>query len=86
MNANCLVTPQEELRDRIGGLQQSLQQRELDGALVVQKTDLFYFAATAQQGWLYVPATGEPLLMVFKEYERARSESALSKIVSIASP
>jgi Xaa-Pro aminopeptidase len=86
MNANCLVTPLEELRDRIGKLQQSLQQRELDGALVVQKTDLFYFAATAQQGWLYVPATGEPLLMVFKEYERARSESALSNIVSVASP
>ena len=86
MDADCLVTPSEELRDRIGKLQQSLQLKGLDGALIVQKTDLFYFAATAQQGWLYVPAAGEPLLMVFKEYERARSESALLNIVSVASP
>ena len=86
MDADCLVTPSEELRDRIGKLQQSLQLKGIDGALIVQKTDLFYFAATAQQGWLYVPAAGEPLLMVFKEYERARTESALPNIVSIASP
>ena len=86
MDADCLVTPSEELRDRIGKLQQSLQLKGIDGALIVQKTDLFYFAATAQQGWLYVPAAGEPLLMVFKEYERAQSESALQNIVSVASP
>ncbi len=81
-----LVTPPEELYARIGGLQRSLQHKGIDGALIVQKTDLFYYAATAQQGWLYVPAEGEPLLMVFKEYQRAKSESALSNIVSVASP
>jgi Xaa-Pro aminopeptidase len=86
MDANSLVTPREELRDRIGRLQQSLQQRGVDGALIIQKTDLFYFAATAQQGWLYVPVAGEPLLLVFKEYDRALAESALSNIISVASP
>jgi Xaa-Pro aminopeptidase len=55
------------------------------GALISQKTDLFYFGATSQQGWLYVPAAGKPILMIFKEYERARQESPLQEIVALVS-
>jgi len=80
------ITPAAELRDRIAGFQESLRQSDVDGALIVQKTDLYYFAATAQQGWLYVPAAGSPILMIFKEFERAQAESALEDIVSLASP
>lgn len=80
------VTPAVELQDRIAGFQEALQQNGTDGALVVQKTDLFYFAATAQQGWLYVPAAGDPILMIFKEFDRAKAESALQDVVSVVSP
>ena len=55
----------------------------MDGALIVQKTDLFYFGATSQQGWLYVPVDGKAILMIFKEYARAREESPLEEIVSV---
>jgi Xaa-Pro aminopeptidase len=58
----------------------------MDGVLILQKTDLFYFSGTVQQGWLYIPAGGEPILMVFKEYERARAESPLDRVVSLLSP
>lgn len=79
-------TPAKELQQRISALQQAMHKRSIQATLIVQKTDLFYFAGTSQQGWLYVPDAGEPLLMVFKEYERAVQESALAQVVSLVSP
>jgi len=78
--------PLTELRARIGKLQLAMQEKGVDGTLVVQRTDLFYFSATSQQGWLYVPATGKALLMIFKEFDRARVESTLEDILSVVSP
>jgi Xaa-Pro aminopeptidase len=77
--------PSQELQARIEKLQQALKTKGIDGALIVQKTDLFYFAATSQQGWLYVPESGLPLLMVFKEFDRAIIESPLERVISLAS-
>ena len=76
--------PYPELTARIVQLQQAIAEKGMDGALIVQKTDLFYFSGTSQQGWLYVPVQGKPLLMVFKDYARALEESSLDSIVSLA--
>jgi len=86
MTQNLTTTPAGELQTRITRLQQELREKEVQAALIVQKTDLFYFSGTSQQGWLYVPDSGAPLLMVFKEYERARLESQLGEVVSLVSP
>jgi Xaa-Pro dipeptidase len=75
--------PGAELEARTTRLQLALRLMGLDGALILEKTDLFYFSGTSQQGWLYVPAEGVPVLMIFKDYDRACAESALEKIVSI---
>ncbi len=75
-----------EIGARIDNLQRVLQAKQIDAALIVQKTDLFYFSGTSQQGFLYVPDVGEPLLMVFKDYDRARQESPLTRVQSIGSP
>ncbi|MFH0781118.1 MAG: Xaa-Pro peptidase family protein [Pseudomonadota bacterium] len=75
--------PFDELAARIAKLQQAIAGNGLDGALIVQKTDLFYFSGTSQQGWLYVPAQGKPILMIFKDYQRAKDESALKEVVSL---
>ncbi len=83
MASDTLCVPAGELADRIEKLQKTLAAKEMDGALISQKTDLFYFGATSQQGWLYVPVSGKPILMIFKEFERARQESPLEEIVSI---
>ena len=77
--------PYQELSNRIVKLQTALTNNDVDGALIIQKTDLYYFGSTSQQGWLYVPAHGKPLLMVFKDFDRARKESPLDEIVSISS-
>lgn len=86
MYDRTLNTPADEIQGRVAGLQRLLAQRELDGALILQRVDLFYFTGTLQQGSLYVPAAGEPLLMVNKVLARARAESALDRIVPLASP
>lgn len=78
--------PASEINHRIDKLQAGLQKNEVDGALIIQNIDLYYFSGTSQQGWLYVPAVGAPLLMIFKEFERAVVESAIERIVSLVSP
>ncbi|MGW8192799.1 MAG: M24 family metallopeptidase [Desulforhopalus sp.] len=82
MKEDTKAVPAGELETRISNLQRALGVRGVGGALIIQKTDLFYFGATAQQGWLYVPVEGKPLLMVFKDYKRAQRESPLEAIVS----
>ena len=77
------TTPVSELKRRTAALQKLLVQQGLEGALVLQNTDLFYFAGTIQQGLLYIPAEGAPLYMVRKELGRARAESALEHIVPV---
>ena len=79
-------TPKSEIDDRIDKLQQRLLQAGIDGALILQNTDLFYFSGTIQQSHLYIPAQGQPLLMVRKSLERARKESPLSTIIPLKSP
>ncbi len=81
-----LNTPKAELDRRIEELQHYLQRNEVDAALILQRVDLFYFSGTIQQGNLYIPARGKPLLMANKSSERARAESAISRIVNLDSP
>jgi Xaa-Pro aminopeptidase len=86
MYDRTLNTPREEIEGRIAALQRVLIQKALDGALILQRVDLFYFTGTIQQGSLYVPAAGEPILMVNKILERAKAESSIGCIVSLSSP
>lgn len=76
--------PFDELSNRIVKLQTALAGKGVDGALIIQKTDLYYFGSTSQQGWLYVPVHGKPLLMVFKDFDRAQKESPLDEIISVS--
>jgi Xaa-Pro aminopeptidase len=80
------ATPEVEIRHRIEQFQSLLVSNGIDGAIIIQNTDLFYFSGTIQQSQLYIPAKGAPLLMVRKSLERARSESAIQNIVSFNSP
>jgi len=80
------ATPKTEIRHRIEKLQSLLASNGIDGAIIVQNSDLFYFSGTIQQSQLYVPADGDPLLMVRKSLERARLESPIQNIVPFSSP
>ncbi|MBF0235245.1 MAG: aminopeptidase P family protein [Desulfamplus sp.] len=78
--------PPQEIQTRIDKLQNMLSEQDIGGALILQKSDFFYFTGTLQQGWLYVPAEGKPILMIFKDYDRAKAESPIQSVISIISP
>ena len=78
-------TPKSELDARIRKLQGQLAATGLDGALILQSADLFYFSGTIQRSHLYVPAAGKPLLMTRKSLARAQQESRLERIVPFQS-
>jgi Xaa-Pro aminopeptidase len=80
------LTPKEEIEKRIGRLQSSLRRAKLDSCLILQNVDLFYFSGTIQRSYLFIPDQGDPLLMVQKDFDRAREESPLKGIVSIERP
>ena len=79
-------TPQSEINQRIKKLRTRLAENNIGAALLVQRADLLYFAGSIQEAHLYVPADDEPILMVFKSFDRAIAESSLSRIVPLASP
>ncbi len=80
-----LYTPKSELDSRINRMQALLAETGVGGALVMQSVDLFYFSGTAQNAHLYIPAQGQPVLMVRKSLARAREESALDSVVQLSS-
>jgi Xaa-Pro aminopeptidase len=86
MYDRTLNTPETEIAARIGALQQALRRQGLDAALILQKADLYYYSATIQQAYLFVPVEGEPLLLVNKVLKRARAESPLSRVLPLESP
>ena len=79
------ITPKEELEQRIGRLQRLMVQQGIDAAALLQHADLFYFTGSIQQGVCYIPAAGEPLYLVRKDFGRARMESGLKRIVPLSS-
>jgi len=81
-----LNTPKAELEQRVFNLQKYLKNENIDGALILQRIDLFYFTGTIQQAHLYVPAEGDPILMVRKSYDRAKAESSIEKILPMNQP
>jgi Xaa-Pro aminopeptidase len=78
-------TPREEIEDRLARLRAGMEKKGMDAFLVVQKMDYYYLSGTTQDGLLFVPLDGKPLLMVKREVERARVESPLDDIVRMKS-
>lgn len=77
--------PKIEIERRIHHIQESLGKINVDALFVVQRVDLLYFAGTAQNGFLYIPAQGDPLLLIKRFAPRAKEESAIPHIVEISS-
>ncbi|MGB7544706.1 MAG: Xaa-Pro peptidase family protein [Methanothrix sp.] len=70
-----VLFPRSEIQSRIRKLQS--QMGEMDGALLFHSVDMCYFSGTAQDGLVYVPRDGEPVVMIRRSLERAAQESPL---------
>jgi Xaa-Pro dipeptidase len=74
------MLPKTESAERISRLKTRLMEQGLDGALFTYPVDILYFAGTRQNAALWVPAAGDPILLVRKSFERARKESAVADV------
>lgn len=83
---SSLFIPSSEIENRLRSLQDLMTQDGLDGILISQNVDLFYFSGTMQPGYLYVPSQEEPVFLAKKNIGRALEESPLTNIIPIASP
>jgi Xaa-Pro aminopeptidase len=64
-----------ETEQRLVRLQKELREKGIDGALFIFPIDIYYFSGTRQNSVLWVPAEGNPFLLVRKSLARAVSES-----------
>jgi Xaa-Pro dipeptidase len=74
-----------ELEPRLARLRAGLEAAGLDAALLVEHADVYHLAGTTQDVQLVVPVAGEPRLLVRRDLERARAESALRAIEPLTS-
>ena len=70
-----VLSPKSEIESRIKTLQS--QMGDMDGALLFHAVDMCYFSGTAQDGLVYIPRDGEPVVMMKRSLERAVQESPL---------
>ncbi|MDF2959731.1 MAG: peptidase [Paenibacillus sp.] len=66
-----------EYLERVVRLQERLQQKQIDGCMITQNVDIYYFTGSMQTGYLFVPSMGEALFFVRRSVLRAQSESAV---------
>ena len=83
--SNPFKVPASEIKRRTLHVQSELRRHNIEGVFIVQRVDLFYFSGTAQNGFLYMPAGGEPLLFIKQYLPRARAESSIADILKIES-
>ncbi len=77
--------PLEEIEDRLTRVRKGMQKQEIEALLVIQKMDFYYLSGTTQDGILFVPLEGKPLLMIRRELERAKVESPIENVVALNS-
>jgi Xaa-Pro dipeptidase len=77
--------PNTEISGRIRRFQAEIASQEVDGCLIAQMVDLFYFTGTVQNAVLWIPASGPATLAVKMSYERAKIESPLDAVVPMRS-
>lgn len=69
-----------ESQERVFRLQVMLRSKDIHATLFIMPIDVYYFAGTRQNAILWIPAEGEPLLLVRKSLSRAMDESPIAAI------
>ncbi len=85
MSLGFRYIPLEEIEDRLTRVRTSMKKQEIEALLVVQKMDYYYLSGTTQDGFLFVPLEGKPLLMIRRELERAKIESPIENVAALNS-
>jgi Xaa-Pro dipeptidase len=78
-------TPLDEIESRLDRVKTRMEKQGIEALLVVQKMDFYYLSGTTQDGLLFLPVEGNPLLMIKRELERAKVDSPLRDVVALKS-
>ncbi|MGO4110980.1 M24 family metallopeptidase [Paenibacillus sp. YAF4_2] len=68
---------EEIVRDRTDKLQEAMRASAVDGFLLTQNIDLYYYTGSMQSGYAFFPSHGEPVFFVKRSVERAKLESGI---------
>jgi len=79
------LVPPKEIFGRISRLQHKLAETAVDGSIILDVVNMFYYTGTIQNGVLFVPADGEPVFFIRRSLERAKIESPLKALVQLKS-
>lgn len=79
------LVPSDEIFTRISTLQRQLADDGLDGAVVPDGVNMFYFTGTMQNGLLFIPTDGDPVFFIRRSFERAKRETPLNVLVQFKS-
>lgn len=74
------LVPAQEIFQRVSRLQSRLQEGPVDGALILDPLNMYYYTGTMQQGVFFVPRSEEPVFLVRRSYERAQQETPLKRV------
>jgi len=77
------LVPPGEVFHRISRLQRELAAISLSGTMILDGVNMFYYTGTIQNGVLFVPAEGEPVLFIRRSFERAQKETPLKTLVGL---
>lgn len=80
-----ITTPMSEIAARLVSLQGLLAKNDVDAALIRQNADLYYLAGTVQDGHLIVPASGQPVFAVRRDFARAQAQSPIRPLLPLPS-
>jgi len=75
-----MLVTRTEISERIRRLQERLGESGMQATLLLMPSDIYYFTGTRQNSALWIPADGEPTLLVRKSLERARAEGLIEDI------
>jgi Xaa-Pro aminopeptidase len=79
------LVPSDEIFTRISRLQDKLVDAGLDGAVIPDGINMFYYTGTMQNGVLFVPAEGEVVFFIRRSLERAEEETPVKRLVPFRS-
>ncbi len=82
---NYDLVPSQEIFHRISRLQHKLMDTALNGAVILDGINMFYYTGTIQQGVLFVPIEGEPVFFIRRSFERAERETPIKALVRLKS-
>ncbi len=77
--------PTQEIKSRLARIRAGMEKQEIAALLVIQKMNHYYLSGMTQDGFLFIPLEGKPLLMIKRELERAKVESPIQDIVALRS-